>query len=184
MKKIVFTVVLWFINLSLAFSLMAKTIRIHHRNDGVSQHNLNNHSRFYFQNGSVFSRMRLATSLEPDTVRILGLMVEFQPDENEKTTGDGKFDLSISSDPMIDPPPHNGQYFHHQLEALSNYYQSVSQGKLCVVGQVFRIVLTLPKEMGDYKSIPFIFLTAKTSKESKIEGVTVPVSRSHPHGPE
>ena len=51
------------------------------------------------------ARVHALTS--PDTVRILALMVEFQTDTDEKTTGNGKL-LSTSTpatDTLIDPPP-------------------------------------------------------------------------------
>ncbi len=73
----------------------------------------------------------------PDTVRILALRVEFQPDNLSTTTGDGTFDLSTSAATTIDPPPHDRNYFQAQLLALANYYYSVSGGKLVIRGDVF-----------------------------------------------
>jgi M6 family metalloprotease-like protein len=150
MRKVFFIALLWMIHLSYSFASVAKPVRIRQREDALSQRNLIEHSRFYFQNGSCFLKPQTAAVSGPDTVRILALMVEFQPDENNKTTGEGEFDLSTLADPVIDPPPHDASYFQNQLKALSNYYQSVSHDKLIVTGQVFPIVLTLPKEMGEY----------------------------------
>lgn len=150
MKKVVNPYVMGFVHLLLAFSLAAKPVRISQRHDSISKRNLNPCARFHFQDGSVFQNIASAMPLEPDTVRVLALMVEFQSDENEKTTGNGTFDLSAASDPVIDPPPHDASYFQNQLQALSNYYQSVSQKRLVVVGQVSSTVFTLSKEMGDY----------------------------------
>ena len=80
--------------------------------------------------------------------RILALRVEFpreRPD-NPTTTGDGTFDLRQFQDPEVqetyrghyyDTPPHNRQYFCWHLEALANYYQKVSDGKLQINFDLF-----------------------------------------------
>ncbi|NOZ57472.1 MAG: hypothetical protein GXO73_11880, partial [Calditrichaeota bacterium] len=73
----------------------------------------------------------------PETLHVLAIRVEFQPDNLSTTTGDGTFDLSTSSDVTLDPPPHNRAYFEAQLEALANYYRSVSGGRLVIVGDVY-----------------------------------------------
>lgn len=75
----------------------------------------------------------------PDTLRILAIRVDFQADNNPLTTGNGKFDLSPPSaeETVIDPPPHNRTYFEHQLLALSNYFRTVSNGKLSIEFEVF-----------------------------------------------
>ncbi|MFQ5772477.1 MAG: hypothetical protein ACE5HX_18215, partial [bacterium] len=76
----------------------------------------------------------------PDTLRILAIRVEFQEDNTPLTTGNGKFDLSSSidsNDLLIDPPPHDLNYFEHQLLALANYFKTVSQGKLVLQAEVF-----------------------------------------------
>jgi len=150
MRKAFIYIFLWSIILSFSFSLMAEPVRIRQRKPVVSKRNLLDHSKLYFQNGSCFLKPQLSAFSDPDTVHILALMVEFQTDENNKTTGDGKFDLSSPSGPLIDPPPHDGSYFQNQLRALSSYYLSASRGKLIVDSQVFPMTLILPKEMGDY----------------------------------
>lgn len=86
----------------------------------------------------------------PDTVRVLALMAEFQPDTHARTTGDGTFDMSTPESPVVDPPPHDRRYFMNQMLALSNYYQAVSGGRLVITGDVFEPVLTLPRQMSDY----------------------------------
>ncbi|HDN67735.1 MAG TPA: hypothetical protein ENF86_02150, partial [Firmicutes bacterium] len=80
--------------------------------------------------------------------RILALRVEFpreRPD-NPTTTGDGTFDLRQFQDPEVqetyrghyyDTPPHNRQYFCWHLEAMANYYQKVSDGKLQINFDLF-----------------------------------------------
>ena len=66
-------------------------------------------------------------------LRICALMVEFQEDDKESTTGNGKFLNSIEGIDCdayhIDPPPHDSNYFFSQLKAVNNYFQSVSYGK-------------------------------------------------------
>ena len=71
-------------------------------------------------------------------------MVEFAPDSDPKTTGDGTFLLSPSADYInyyntdeskcsgfhIDPPPHNRKYFEDQIKAVKNYYLSISENKI------------------------------------------------------
>ena len=60
-------------------------------------------------------------------------MVGFQEDDKESTTGNVKFLSSIEGIDCgayhIDPPPHDGMYFHSQLKAANNYFQSVSYGQ-------------------------------------------------------
>ena len=77
---------------------------------------------------------------------IIGVMVEFQvegpdpEDDDLRTSGNGKFitidpdiddaypsfinyaDLSRCSKSLLDPPPHNAEYFKSQLKAVTNYY--------------------------------------------------------------
>ncbi|NOZ62043.1 MAG: T9SS type A sorting domain-containing protein [Calditrichaeota bacterium] len=66
----------------------------------------------------------------PDTLKILALRVQFQPDNDRTTTGNGLFDLSQPDSIVINSPPHNRNYFINQLKALKNYYENVSRGKL------------------------------------------------------
>lgn len=73
-----------------------------------------------------------------DTLRILAIRVEFQTDNSQTTTGDGRFNLVQSTDPsQIDPPPHNKSYFQDHLEFAKNYFLKVSRGNLLIVGDVF-----------------------------------------------
>lgn len=84
-------------------------------------------------NYSTDRRLRSETT---DTVRILALRVQFVKDSLKTTTGDGLFDLSSSSEYIIDRPPHDKLYFEHQLLALRNYFSAVSNGKLVLETQV------------------------------------------------
>ncbi|RMD90607.1 MAG: hypothetical protein D6813_08915, partial [Calditrichaeota bacterium] len=73
----------------------------------------------------------------PDTLHILAIRVAFQEDNNSLTTGNGRFDLSTPEEPRLDPPPHDRIYFENQLQALSNYYKTVSHGQLILEYEVF-----------------------------------------------
>ena len=75
-----------------------------------------------------------------DTCRILAIRVEFpleDPDE-PSTTGTGRFDLRSLSEALpdyafpYDTPPHDRTFYEHQLQALSRYYQVVSNGRLSI----------------------------------------------------
>ncbi len=80
-----------------------------------------------------------------DTYRILALRVSFPqetPDE-ETTSGDGTFDLRTLAgvqDSIVYPfdlPPHNRTYFEAHLQALSNYYNTASNGQLAILYDVY-----------------------------------------------
>jgi len=88
----------------------------------------------------------------PETLRVLGICVQFQKDEDEETTGNGEFLTTLASEPTIDPPPHDLAYFEDQLLALSNYYRHVSKGKLILLSQVWPQIITLSNQMGYYNS--------------------------------
>lgn len=67
--------------------------------------------------------------------RLAAVRVQFQKDTVETTTGNGQFDLSASpagADTLIDPSPHNKAYFEAQIQALNNYYSTVSHGMVTV----------------------------------------------------
>jgi M6 family metalloprotease-like protein len=80
-----------------------------------------------------------------DTYRILALRVSFpqeSPDE-ETTSGNGTFDLRTFADVQdslaypFDMPPHNRIYFEAHLQALTNYYNTASNGQLAIQYDVF-----------------------------------------------
>lgn len=86
----------------------------------------------------------------PDTVRVLAIMVAFQPDTDPRTTGDGRFNLQPISSRLIDPPPHDSAYFAYKLRFLENYFRKSSNGKLIVQGEVLGRTITLSKPMAAY----------------------------------
>ena len=101
----------------------------------------------------ITSKKTNSNSIIPkDTVRILAIMVEFQTDADEETTGDGKFQSSSSSVPVIDPPPHDSLYFKNKIRFVENYFHKVSNGKLTIIGTVIGNSrrITLSKTMKSY----------------------------------
>ncbi|HHS12440.1 MAG TPA: T9SS type A sorting domain-containing protein [bacterium] len=85
-----------------------------------------------------------------DSIHVVALRAEFQPDENPLTTGSGLFDLSEPAEQRVDPPPHDRAYFEAQMRALAHYYRTVSRHRLTVTFSVPDPVLRLPDEMGGY----------------------------------
>ena len=73
------------------------------------------------------------------TLRLVALRVQFQPDQASTTTGDGTFNLSPAGVDsfQIDPPPHNRSYFLDHLTFVKNYFSKASHGQLVVEGDVF-----------------------------------------------
>ncbi len=73
-----------------------------------------------------------------DTWRILAVRVSFPPEDpdNETTSGNGTFDLRSLEEVRdayhfpFDTPPHDRTYFEAHLQALANYYQTVSNNQL------------------------------------------------------
>ncbi len=86
----------------------------------------------------------------PDTVRVLAAMVQFQPDNDGKTTGSGQFVITPSADSTLDAPPRDRQYFRDHLAFLENYYRKVSRGKVIVQTTLIDSVITLPTVMATY----------------------------------
>ncbi len=90
----------------------------------------------------------------PETIRVCAIRVQFQPDSNPKSTGNGQFMLEPNDSIKIDPPPHNKSYFAAHLEALKMYYQFVSHGKLVIEYDIYpdgeNDAYTLPDSMGYY----------------------------------
>jgi M6 family metalloprotease-like protein len=88
-------------------------------------------------------------------LNILAVRVEFQPDQSERTTGDGTFNLSTESARyQVDPPPHNKTYFEAHITAVDDYFSKVSNGDVAITGEVFPLGLndaySLPRQMEAY----------------------------------
>lgn len=80
-------------------------------------------------------------------------MVDFQEDRYDGTTGTGKFGSHFTrayGDTILDPLPHNAEYFADHLEFTKNYFNKVSNGKVKIDYQVFPDVITVSKTMREY----------------------------------
>lgn len=106
--------------------------------------------------GMIFFSPLIATPFDtPDTLKILAIRVEFQADDDDNTTGNGKFDLSQNSESFrIDPPPHNRSYFEDHLKFARNYFYRSSRGALEMTYDVFpreqNSAYQLDAEMSNY----------------------------------
>ena len=114
--------------------------------------------RFRFKpTDAELARIRKLQAGKTDTVRVLCLRVEFQPDTTSLTTGNGKMDtlgfLTPDSGLFYDPP-HFKTYFERQMEGLRNFYLAQSLGKLYVEYTVMpsgeKTCYQLPREMQSY----------------------------------
>ena len=65
----------------------------------------------------------------PDTLKILAIMVQFQPDSDTLTSGNGQFDLTTAPQRIIDAPPRDSSYFADHLLFAKNYFPKASNGK-------------------------------------------------------
>ena len=94
---------------------------------------------------------------------LLILLVDFPEDDNPKTTGNGKYDLSIPDSLFtISSPPHNAYYFEKTMIALRYYYKAASFENINIISHIFPkqtalsaydstlITYTLPNEMAYY----------------------------------
>ncbi|MBR9976364.1 MAG: VCBS repeat-containing protein [Bacteroidetes bacterium] len=89
----------------------------------------------------------------PDTVRVLALMVDFQEDDDTRTSGTGKFGTIYEYDygtEILDPLPHDRTYFQRHVQFLENYVRKTSGWKTFVRGEVIDGVVTMPKLLADY----------------------------------
>ena len=98
----------------------------------------------------------------PETLKILGIRVEFQKEDPDdpRTTGNGLFDMRTQEEfeqeggHLIDPSPHDTLYFKKHVEALHNYWWTVSKGKLVLEGEIYpksgTLAYSLPHPMAHY----------------------------------
>jgi M6 family metalloprotease-like protein len=76
----------------------------------------------------------------PDTLRVAIIRVDFLADrDGSQSTGNGRFDLSgpDTTAVPIDRPPHNRTFYQKHGEALRNYYDAQSYGRLVVETDVW-----------------------------------------------
>jgi len=96
-------------------------------------------------------------SVADDTLKILGVMVEFQQDADGTTAGNGKFGSIYSQNygnNILDPLPHNQQYFETHLEFVKNYYNKVSKDKLTIEYYVLPDTFSVSQRMRNYSPPP------------------------------
>lgn len=98
------------------------------------------------------------SSSTPDNLKILGVMVEFEPDTNRFTSGNGTFNPGSipyleSPGTNIDPLPHDQKYFEAHLQFVKNYFETVSNDQISIEYQVLPDVYSLPNKMADYSPI-------------------------------
>jgi M6 family metalloprotease-like protein len=125
----------------------------------VSQKNLLNLKREYPFSLPILAKPYISHA---ETLKVLGIRVEFQEEnpDDPKTTGNGLFDMRSQEKFLqdeghaIDPSPHDTLYFQKHLEALNNYWWTVSKGKLALVGEIYPKSETwayrLPRPMSYY----------------------------------
>ena len=105
----------------------------------------------------------------PDTLTIIAVMVEFQPDENRLTTGNGTFDPTNlayldNTDITIDPLPHDQSYFERHLTFAQNYFKKVSGDQLHIKYRVIPTVYQLPEKMEQYSPTGESFTNQKVAE--------------------
>ncbi|MBD3380554.1 MAG: T9SS type A sorting domain-containing protein [candidate division Zixibacteria bacterium] len=104
------------------------------------------------------------SALNPRVLKICAIRVQFKYEEPDdpNTTGRGHFDFRdydtfvAEERHAVDPAPHNRRYFGKHIEALHNYWYTVSGGKVILTGDVYPLiddsVYTLDQTMGFYGS--------------------------------
>ncbi|HEU4941480.1 MAG TPA: FG-GAP-like repeat-containing protein, partial [Candidatus Eisenbacteria bacterium] len=77
----------------------------------------------------------------PDTVRVLGIRIDFENDSlgPQTSTPDGRFDLRDGKalGIVIDPPPHDRNYFMAHMEAMARFWRDQSYGNLVITYDVY-----------------------------------------------
>jgi len=92
-------------------------------------------------------------AVSSDSLKILAVLVEFQEDKYDATIGTGKFGSHYTKtygDTILDPLPHNAQYFSDHLLFAKNYFGKVSKGKLNIAYKVLPDIITVSKTMREY----------------------------------
>ena len=95
--------------------------------------------------------------LADDTIKILAVMVNFQEDKDGATFGNGKFGSIYSQsygNDILDPLPHDKDYFESHLTFVKNYYQKVSSGKTNIEFTILPDTFSVSKTMRNYSPTP------------------------------
>lgn len=103
------------------------------------------------------------------TLNVIGIMVEFQPDDNRLTSGTGIFGtgglpyLENEEVTYIDPLPHDQVYFETHLEFAKNYFEQASDGQLTIDYRVLPDIYRVDKKMEEYAPIGETFTLEKVA---------------------
>jgi M6 family metalloprotease-like protein len=92
-----------------------------------------------------------------DTLKLLAIMVNFQEDRDGATFGNGKFGSIYSVDyglTILDPLPHDEQYFNDHLLFVRNYFQKVSNDNLYIEFTVLPDTFSVTQTMRNYSPPP------------------------------
>ncbi len=92
-------------------------------------------------------------SSRKDTLKILAVMVSFQEDKDDATFGNGKFGSIYSQNyglSIIDPVPHDKEYFEAHLQFAKNYFEKVSNRKQNISFYVLPDTILVSKTMRNY----------------------------------
>ena len=97
------------------------------------------------------------TVLADDKLKILAIMVNFQEDADGTTSGNGKFGTIYSQNygsDILDPLPHNKEYFDAHLLFVKNYFAKVSKGNLNIEYTVLPDTFSVSDRMRNYSPDP------------------------------
>lgn len=94
----------------------------------------------------------------PEPIHLVAVMVEFAPDTNRFTTGDGTFRPGAipyleSPGTNIDPLPHDRAYFQAHLDFTRHYFDAQSGGRLDLRPTVLPGTVRLPEPMAAYSPV-------------------------------
>tara|TARA_R100001143_G_scaffold63605_1_gene73821 strand:+ start:43866 stop:47075 length:3210 start_codon:yes stop_codon:yes gene_type:complete len=126
--------------------------------DGLAQ-NLSTLTHHSLLNIGQSDNARSILDIEPtDNLRIIAVMVEFQPDDNRFTSGNGTFEsgsIPYLEDPgtNVDALPHNQAYFEAHLSFVKNYFEKNSNNQFGISFQVLPNVYRLDNKMEKYSPI-------------------------------
>ena len=124
-------------------------------------------SALFSNNNHLFYRYSDAPIDRGDLKGLIGVMVDFKEDDNPLTSGNGKFlneldvgfiddsDIPRCSKQILDPPPHNANYFLSQLKAVKNYYYSISNGTIDLEIDMIDSVYTAVDSEGEELEMEF-----------------------------
>lgn len=115
-----------------------------------------------------FSDRTFSSMPATGTLDVVAIMVEFQPDDNELTSGTGVFNGGLpyleNNPTNIDPLPHNRSYFESHLEFTKNYFEKSSDDQLTIDYRVLPQVYQLDKEMKEYSPTGETFTNEKLAQ--------------------